>query len=93
MAWDHFNDDWWNPDLDHLQGPKSRQILWKTLTACAQTCRAFSDLALVELWRILNNYVRLLKLLPRTTTEDRWLNTLPVRTFLHPFTDHLLTET
>ena len=65
----------------------------ETLAACAQTCRAFSDLALVELWRILNNHVRLFKLLPRTTTEDRQLNTLPVRISLHPFIDHLLTET
>ena len=49
---------------------KSRRSLQSTLLSCALTCRALSDVALAELWRVLDHHIILLKLLPWTTEDD-----------------------
>ena len=40
-----------------------------TLAACARVCRAFSDPALDAQWRVLDNVVVLLKILPHTVSR------------------------
>ncbi|KAM5544987.1 hypothetical protein V8D89_001098 [Ganoderma adspersum] len=49
---------------------EARKICQRNLVACALTCRAFSDLALAELWRVLDHHIILLKLLPWMTDDD-----------------------
>ena len=44
---------------------KARKVLRAALASCARMCRAFSDPALAELWRILDHHVLLLCLLRR----------------------------
>lgn len=43
---------------------ETRKGLQRTLASCAQTCHAFSDLALAELWRVLDHPDVLLGVLP-----------------------------
>ncbi|KAI1788310.1 hypothetical protein LXA43DRAFT_950174 [Ganoderma leucocontextum] len=65
FPWDYSDRDRYpSQDLKH------RRLLQQTLASCARTCRAFSDLALAELWRVLDHHVLLLKLLPWRTNDD-----------------------
>lgn len=63
FPWDHSDRRRYDSEIkQHLKARRSHQ---GTLASCAQTCRALSaDLALAELWRVLDHHVLLLKLLP-----------------------------
>ena len=62
------------------------------MLSCALTCRALSDVALAELWRVLDYHVFLLKLLPWTTRDDSLFDEVIVRAFPHPAIYTLLTD-
>ena len=69
---------------------KPRRLLQKTLASCALTCHAFSDLALAELWKVLDHHVFLLKLLPWSVLEEGLFDEIIVRAFSHPSTRTIL---
>ena len=68
---------------------KPRRHLQKTLLSCALTCRAWSDIALAELWKVLDHHVFLLKLLPG---DDGLFDEVIVRPFPRSVVDTLLTD-
>ena len=68
FRWDHWQR--FSYTSDYQEGIRARRALQRALASCAQTCRAFSDLALTRLWRVLDNPVFLLKILPWNTGDD-----------------------
>ena len=68
FRWDHWQR--FSYTSDYQEGTRARRALQRTLASCAQACRAFSDLALTRLWRVLDNPVFLLKFLPWNTGDD-----------------------
>ena len=79
FSWDHSLPDHYLPSIERDLVP--RRLLQKTLVSCALTCRAISDLALLELWKVLDHHVFLLKLLPWTAGEDELFDEVIVRVF------------
>ncbi len=63
-----------------------RKTCQRSLAACALTCRAVSDLALAELWRVLDYQVFLLRLLPWTLRDDGVFDEVLVRISPHSWT-------
>ena len=68
FQWGRGNQCLRSPDAERALRP--RRLLQATLASCARTCRAFSDLALAELWRVLDHHVFLLKVLPWSLSND-----------------------
>ncbi|RDX40421.1 hypothetical protein OH76DRAFT_1562135 [Lentinus brumalis] len=65
-AWDEDPDpDTEDPDYDP-SAEADRKLLRSTLATAALVCRIFSEKALAALWRVLDNIVPLLRLLPGT---------------------------
>ena len=87
FSWDHSVPDHYLPGIERDLG--QRRLLQKTLVSCALTCRAISDLALAELWKVLDHHVFLLKLLPWTAGEDELFDEVIVRVFSQPLKGYL----
>ena len=65
-GWNEFED----PDnADHEEEYEYRASLRGALAACARVCRAFSGPALDAQWRVLDDVLVLVKLLPHTLTD------------------------
>ena len=80
-----------SPDMEKALKP--RRLLQGTLAACARTCHAFSDLALAELWRVLDHHVFLLKVLPWRLSDDSLFDEVLVRIFMYLWTSSFLSKT
>lgn len=65
-GWNKFED----PDnADYEEECEYRASLRGALSACARVCRAFSGPALDAQWRVLDDVLVLIKLLPHTLTD------------------------
>ena len=65
-GWNEFED----PDnADYEEERENRASLRSALAACARVCRKFSGPALDAQWRVLDDLIVLLKLLPYTLTN------------------------
>ena len=88
FPWDHSDRSTYDSKIkQHL---RARRSIQRTLASCARMCRALSDLALAELWRVLDHHILLLKLFPWTTRDDVLFDEVLVRVFTHFWTSNLL---
>ncbi|KAI1788311.1 hypothetical protein LXA43DRAFT_1084445 [Ganoderma leucocontextum] len=68
FPWPRSARDTWPPTME--EDLETRKTLQRTLASCAQTCHGLSDLALAELWRVLDHHDFLFRILPWRKDDD-----------------------